>query len=223
MADGNDPMNDSPIDRALRETLDVSPSSDFVARVRTRIASEPTPRSAWARWSVWMPATVGAAAVIALAVWMAKPGEVRLKPDTTTASAPATSVTPDPTVRLKADTSPDTVRLPPSPQGGFGETRKPGTTYEHQTNDGGTYVVSAFRRTLAVREEPEILISPSESAALRRLIVRASEAQVVVNGSSPSATDSGPSPSDAVQPLPEIQPLKIDPVMPVNGEEGVRQ
>jgi hypothetical protein len=211
MADENHTMNDQSIDRALREALDVSPSPDFVARVRTRIANEPASRSVWSRWAVWTPVAAGAlAAAIALAVWVAKPArEVRLpapsvaegKPDTTAATNVPRQ--PVPTVRLKPDTTIVT-KIP---------------------------VVSAFpslalgtsRRTVVARKEPEILISQSESAALRRLIARASEAQIVVNDSPLSASDSGPDPSAAVQPLPEIQPLKIDPIVPVDGQEGVRQ
>jgi hypothetical protein len=50
---------------------------------------------------------------------------------------------------------------------------------------------------------------------------RASEGQIVVDVSSASVPDSG----EELKPLPEIviPPLKIDPLVPVNGEEGVRQ
>ena len=199
MADRHNQVNDTAVDRALREALDVSPSPDFVARIRTRIASEPAPRSAWHRWAVWAPVTAGATAVIAFGLWVARPAEVRLRPDTTT----ATNVSPTPTVRLKPDTTPGTVRL------------KQDTTYDHQTNEGRTYVVSAFRRTV---KEPEILISPSESAALRRLIARASQEAVVVI---PVALPE-PTLGEEIKPLPEIEPIKVDPITPVDGE-GDRQ
>jgi negative regulator of sigma E activity len=189
-------MNDQSIDRALREALDVSPSPDFVARVRTRIANEPVPHSLWSRWTVWMPVTVCAvAAAIALAVFAVKP-EVRLpvpsasegKPDTTAATN--VPLQPVPTVRRPA----------PSVREG-----KPDTA----------------AATGNAHREPEILISQSESAALRRLIARASEGQIIVDVFSASASDS----SGELQPLPEITIplLKIDPLVPVSGEEGVRQ
>ena len=193
-------MNDDVLDRALREALDVAPSPDFIARVRTRIASEPAPRGVFSGGMLWTPiAACATAAAIALAVWIGRPAQVRLKPDTTyDTTATATSATA--TVRLKPD-----------------------TTYDQGARDRKTYVVSAFRRTVvASHKEPEVLISPEESAALRRLIARASDGQVVVN----VVNDSTP-PADALgedlKPLPEIEPVKIDPIVPVNGEEGVRQ
>ena len=67
-------MNDDVLDRALREALDVAPSPDFVARVRTRIASEPAPRGVFSGWMLWTPiAACATAAAIALAVWIGRP------------------------------------------------------------------------------------------------------------------------------------------------------
>jgi hypothetical protein len=202
MDDGNRPVNttsplrstpDDAIDRAVREALDVAPSADFVARVRARIASEPAPRGVFGAWLTWKPiAACASATAIALAVWLGRPA---------------------PQVRLKADPTPDTTETPTV-------RLKPDTTYDQGTVDPGTYVVSAFRRTVvASRKEPEILISASESAALRRLIARASEGLIVVNDPTPPASELG----GELKPLPEIEPLKIDPIVPVNGEEGVRQ
>jgi hypothetical protein len=208
MADGNRPMNDQSIDGALREALDVSPSPDFVARVRTRIANEPAPHSVWNRWIVWMPVAVAAAAALALAAWLTKPAEIRHMPDTMAAAIVPPQ--PAPTVRLKADTTTPT-------------TETTATAVKNVVSGFPSTTPGAGGRTVRVRNEPEILISQSESAALRRLMVRASEAPIVVNDSPWSASDSGPDPSHAVQPLLEIQPLKIDPIVPVDGQEGVRQ
>jgi hypothetical protein len=197
MADENRTMNDQSIDRALLDALAVSPSLDFVARVRTRIANEPVPHSLWSRWTVWMPVTVGAvAAAIAVAVFVAKP-EVRLpvprasegKPDTTAATN--VPLQPVPTVRLPA----------PSVREG-----KPDTA----------------AATGNAHREPEILISQSESAALRQLIARASEGEIVVDMALQSAEEASSDGETALKPLPEIEPIKIDPIVPVNGE-GVRQ
>jgi hypothetical protein len=66
--------------------------------------------------------------------------------------------------------------------------------------------------------EPEILISPTESAALRQLIARASQGRIAAEFLEPAAEADA-----AVAPLPEIKPLDIEPVVPVNGEEGDRQ
>ncbi len=220
MADGNHPMNDQSIDRALREALDVSPSPDFVARVRTRIANEPAPHGVWPstssghpelvegwnRWIVWMPVAVGAAAALALAVWLTKPAEIRQMPDTTAAAI----VPPQqaPTVRLKADTTTPTTEMT-------------ATAVKHAVSGFPSTTLGAGGRTVRVRNEPEILISQSESAALRRLIARASEGQIVVDLSAP-APEATADADIELKPLPEIQPIKIDPIIPVNGEEGVR-
>ena len=57
-------MTDQALDRELQSILAVDPSPEFVARVRTRIASEPQRSAAW---SMWMFAAA-AAAVVAIAV-----------------------------------------------------------------------------------------------------------------------------------------------------------
>ena len=185
----NELSNDPAIDRALREALDVKPSADFVARVRTRIGNEPAPRSAWSGWMIWTPVAAAAvAAVLALAVWVARP-EVQVKLNTRTATSSTTA---------------------PSPT--------------------GTYVVSAFpptplgtgRRTVVARKEPEILISQSESAALRRLIAGTSEGEIVVNVSA-DETQASAGADIVLEPLPEIQPIKIDPIIPADSEEGGRE
>ena len=74
---------------------------------------------------------------------------------------------------------------------------------------------------MSARKEPEILISQDESAALRELIARASEGQLVVDiaESAPETSDDA---DNGLKPLPDIAPIKIDPIVPVN-EEGVRQ
>jgi hypothetical protein len=183
-------MNDDVLDRALREALDVAPSPDFVARVRTRIASEPAPRGVFSGWMLWTPiAACATAAAIALAVWIGRPAPQVHQGMTESIALVAA---PEPT---QTPTSP-TVR-PPSPLRGYGATRP----------------------VVASRKESEVLISPEESSALRRLIARASEGQIVVNDSPPTASELG----GELKPLPEIEPLKIDPIVPVNGEEGVRQ
>ena len=62
------------IDEELQSALDVAPSPAFVARVRTRIASEPAPR----RWTAWwfVPAAALAVAAVALAFVVPRPARV---------------------------------------------------------------------------------------------------------------------------------------------------
>ena len=200
MADTNRPLNEDAIDRVLREALDVSPSPEFLARVRMRIANDPAPRSAW---TTWMPAMVGAA-VIAAAVMIAVVApwrgaqvrskadtttDVRLKPDSTTDMTTRVRLKPDTTtqVRLKADT----------------------TTHTHP------YVVSAFRRTVTAAE-PEVLISAGESAAFRRLVAaaRVGEDLSALLKRAPALEDS----SEIDIPL-----IKIEPLVPQTNGEGVTQ
>lgn len=59
--DDREGLND--LDRAIAETLDVDVSPDFVARVRQRIAHEPTPAPFWSGWRIAIP--VAAAVTIA--------------------------------------------------------------------------------------------------------------------------------------------------------------
>jgi hypothetical protein len=68
--------------------------------------------------------------------------------------------------------------------------------------------------------EPEVLIAQDEAAALRQLLARAGEGRIV--GASP-ATDASGATVDLMPPEIMIPPIKIDPLMAVNGEEGVRQ
>ena len=48
MDDNKDALTD--VDRALAQALDVTPSANFEARVRQRIASEPAPVPFWSGW-----------------------------------------------------------------------------------------------------------------------------------------------------------------------------
>ena len=66
------------IDEEIRDALKIEPSPDFLARVRTRIASEPAP-SAW-RWS-WTVAAAGAMAIaVVIAAVVTRPGPSRAGP-----------------------------------------------------------------------------------------------------------------------------------------------
>src|SRR5260370_32491422 len=63
-----------------------APAGGFVARVRTRIAAEPQPSASWWSWKVGT--AVAVAAVVVLAVVMARPREtVRRQPGERRASS----------------------------------------------------------------------------------------------------------------------------------------
>lgn len=69
-----DPMNDAALERDIERALAVDPSPEFLARVRTRIAEEPSPAS----WRFgWLFAGVATAAVAAsvVALLMLRPNQ----------------------------------------------------------------------------------------------------------------------------------------------------
>jgi hypothetical protein len=68
MDDGMNPPGD--LDRALAEALDVTPSADFEARVRQRIASDVAPAARWMGWQFVLPAAAAAVVVVAAGVAM---------------------------------------------------------------------------------------------------------------------------------------------------------
>jgi len=74
-------------------------------------------------------------------------------------------------------------------------------------------------RATAIRPEPEILLDPAETRALRRLIAGTREGSLdlsaALRATTPTAMDLPP--VDAIV----IAPLTIDPLTP-SGEEGVR-
>ena len=75
-----DPMNDAALEREIERALAVNPSPEFVARVRTRIAEEPSPAS---RGFGWLFAGVATSAVAAgvVALVMLRPDQ-RVEPAT---------------------------------------------------------------------------------------------------------------------------------------------
>jgi len=62
------------IDQELRAALNVEPSPEFVARVRTRIANQPQPRG----WRIWWLAAPAAAALVVMvaALILSRPATV---------------------------------------------------------------------------------------------------------------------------------------------------
>jgi len=216
MADRNDPMNDQAIDRALREALDVSPSRDFVARVRMRIANEPARHNLWNRWTVWPPVAAGAlaAAAIVVAVVLGSIDRIRPTADTTT-SVNATSATDvqlksdATTARPKPDAAPEQVRL--KPDATLGRVRL--------TPDAAAAVRLEPDMTFSkMAAEPEVLVPRAEIEMYQRLTARARAARsAFVDAPTLMAAD--------LEPPPEltIEPIKIDPITPQSSGEGERQ
>jgi hypothetical protein len=105
---------DRAIDAVARQTTEGSPAGDLRRRVLARIEAGQAPRANWR--AAWVLSPVAAAAVIVMAIFVARgfqPRTVRLKPD---ATSPTVRLEPDatsPTVRLKPDATSPTVRLRP--------------------------------------------------------------------------------------------------------------
>jgi hypothetical protein len=214
------------IEREIAQALAVEPSPEFLARVRMRVANEPPPRRAWARW---MPVLVGATAVAAaVAIAIVAPWrgsqvqlkkapqadtQVRLKPDptekivasATSTVASATSTVPSATSTAVASPTATAVASP---------------TATAVASPTSTAVASGLSRTKT--STPQVLIAQDEAEALRRLFARSAERGIqippdVIAGVTTAETDLLP-------PEIAISPIRIDPLIPlVNGEEGVRQ
>ena len=83
---GHDRVTDAALDGELRRALAVDPSPEFLARIRTRIASEPDPAARPLSWNLVLTAVV-AIAVVAIVAISGRP------PALTKAPAPLTART----------------------------------------------------------------------------------------------------------------------------------
>jgi hypothetical protein len=151
---------DAALAREIEAALKVDPSPEFVARVRTRIAAEPAPSV----WSFWRMVSVAAAAavVIVLAVLTVQmrgtpsfdPFDPRDPRYEERSAGPA--VRPTAEVRV-APTEPPRDRIP------------------QVVARGQAKPASRTRSTTAQRtrppQEPEVLVSAAEAAALRELLI----------------------------------------------------
>ena len=196
------------IDQEIRDALKADPSPEFLARVRTRIASEPAP-SAW-RWSWTVAAASARAAAVAIAVMVSRP-EPPLAPTSDVAQA-----APRPDANASSSVAqalrPAIAGLKP-----HATTAEPRATAA-EPRGTGTPAVSGFSQTVAA--DPDILIDPREQRALRQLIAGVSEGRVDLS----AAQNSTPPASAALEPVTDIviAPINIDPLAPLAGAEGVR-
>jgi hypothetical protein len=201
-------------DQEIRDALRVDPSPEFLARVRTRVASEPAP-SAW-RWS-WTAAAVGAlAAMVLIAVVMSRPKQERPSaPDVVQALTPSRATESDkvpagpegPALQQTEPTRSAPVRRP----GPFG----PGRSIAAQVASARTPTPEPASAAL-----PEILLDPAETHALRQLIAGVRDGRIDLTAAQKS---SSPAPLD-LEPVTDIviAPITIEPIAPLSGAEGVR-
>jgi len=192
------------IDEEIRDALTVEPSPEFLARVRTRLASEPAP-SAW-RWS-WTFAAAGAlaAAVIVAVVW--SPIANRPRP-----LGPGSEVKPS----VEAA----------GPKGPALQASKPDATSQVVSGFSRTVVRTRMPSSDAtVRLKPDttesaLLFDHSEMRALQALIAAARNRSIALT---PAAEAAPPAPME-LEPVTDIviAPIAIDPIAPLPGAEGVR-
>lgn len=189
------------IDREIRAALAVAPSPEFVALVRTRIASDADCPRPWLSWHAVsaVAGVVVAAGLIVLAVALSQPNTV--SPDRSIAKAD---------IHLEA-----ALRSAPGSDAGAVVPLKPDAMRVSPSLTGPRPVARLRWQTPAPAGEPDVLVDPREAAALRALIARARAGEIdlapVLRASTPSALDLAAITNIA------IAPLTIDPL------EGARQ
>jgi hypothetical protein len=216
------PMNDTAIDREIQAALALDPSPEFVARVRTRIAAEPARATPWLSWKVVAAAALAAAMVATLVV-----SRQRGNPSPFAQAPKGEGIPLAPRAAIEP---PRRAQTPVTPRGPAVSGPSSAGPSRFSSRDGFPPPLrslraelrragSRARRVATVRAEPEILLDPGETRALRRLIAGTREGTLDLSASleatTPTAMDLPP--IDALV----IAPLTIDPLTP-SGEEGVR-
>lgn len=145
-----DALTDTAIDREIRTVLDVEPSPEFLARVRTRIAHQPV--ASRVGWSWVFAGAVAVVVVLAVMVSVSRRQEVTadLKVGTTEISPAATTRTTGAKIGITESPAADL---------------KVGTT---DTVTVAAAVVPTFRSARAEESPvPEVLISPHDARAFQ--------------------------------------------------------
>jgi hypothetical protein len=189
-------LSDEMLEREIEAALGVEPSPEFLPRIRARIANERMHKGWFWSWS-WRLA--GAAAVVAavaiVGLWtMRDPAPARREAQIT---SPVETTTPSSQPALPAA----------APVASSAEAPKPGSAPVVRTAS------SAARRP--VMAQPEILISPDESAALQQLFAAISSRRIETRALPDLASALKPP-----APIEEIvlEPITISPLAAVEGE-----
>jgi hypothetical protein len=203
-------MTDTAIDREIQAALSVEPSPEFLARVRTRIATEPASAASWLSWK--LVATGAVAALVVMAFVVSRP-EGKPPPLAQAPGAEDLRLAPPATIE-----QPGRTPVPFPGASGFPPPLLPSSAERRRGRAVARTlpVVSGFSRT-----EPEILLDPAETRALRRLISGTREGTLDLSASLQATT---PTAMD-LPPISEIAIpfITIDPLTPEAGEEGARQ
>lgn len=182
-------LNDGLLAREIEAALDIDPSPEFLARVRTRVARERDNRDwAWLGVWRWASAVTVVTAVAVMAFWSLRapvtaPREVRISTPTVEPSRTAPSVLSLPNEPLS---TPVASTDSPAPQ------RRPvARTVRPATRRAGVM-------------QGEVVISPDEGLALRHLVVAIVARQV-------EAADI-PELGGQSAPLPAIEEIVLEPI-----------
>lgn len=194
----HDPLTDAALDRELDAALDVEPSPEFVARVRTRLAEIPEP-SPWR--GGWRLAAAGFAVPVVVAVLAGVLWE-RRHPD------PAQQVSGEPDVALTAQV------LPPVPSASQHITSG-GASIAAGRPDGSPSSSAMHLSESRVVEETaggrspfsNALVPPTQRLAIEALVARVRESQVVTAMPAEPAADDEP-PALVIEPI-EIQGVAV--------------
>ncbi len=185
----DDPLADAKLDGEIRALLAVDPSPQFRASVRMRIANEPATVSRRGLWWLGAAAIAAAAAVTAFMV-----------------VAPSRPVPPISTLAARSSVH---LALPESPR-----------ARRLASDAASSEVVSPARRNSLMQpgrrrpSEPEILLAPNETRALRALIAGVREGRIDLTPVSQATTPD-------VMELEPIRDLVIPPIV-ITPVEGVQ-
>jgi hypothetical protein len=198
-ADRRDEITDAALDGELQSMLDVAPSPQFVARVRTRIVDEPSPSRPWLSAFTLAASAVVVAAIVMVAVSIGRPHS----PVEPASALDARRLSP--------------LEVPSVVSGLSGTIPVGSRSAIHRAEAQSAPNVAARQES----KTPEILVDPREATALRALIFGARQGRIDLT---PVLAASTP----AVMELPpvvdiDIPAITIEPIAPGTGEEGVRQ
>jgi len=196
------------VDQELQRALEVEPSPEFLARVRMRIADEPSPR----RWGfTWVFAAAAAAAAVIVAVVL-----------TRSAGEQQQSVVLLASRTLPTFEVPTIVGRPLTAASNDGGPEGPPYTRRDNPAAGGAGVGRPFRAASnhdTPERAPEILVDARESSALRRLMAAVGARRIDLR----AVLKPGPFAIADAEPISEIEikPISIDPLEATS--EGARE
>lgn len=181
-----DPVNDASLDREIESMMEVEPSPEFLARVRTRVAKEPEP----SRWrSSWTLAIAGGVTVVivALIAWPSRePASSSGEPVRGLRTGAVETLTP-----LASSTAPQPVRRQPA-------------------RARASAVAASPDRAIEI-DLPEVVIAENEAKTFAALVasIRQSRFDAVV-----PAAPNPDTPLEIKELLP-VEPLEIEPIVKV--------